>query len=57
MKPEDVTFELKPVYERMGITHEQAKAVAIHPEGTPAPRPPMSRPSAQSPARLASAWT
>ena len=35
MKPEDVTFELKPVYERMGVTHEQAKAVAIHPEGKP----------------------
>jgi sulfide:quinone oxidoreductase len=33
MKPEDVTFELKPIYERMGVTHEQAKAVAIHPEG------------------------
>lgn len=33
MKPEDVTFELAPVYERMGITYEQAKAVAIHPEG------------------------
>ena len=33
MKPEDVTFELKPVYERLGITLEQAKAVAIHPEG------------------------
>lgn len=33
MEPKDVTFELKPVYERLGITHEQARAVDIHPEG------------------------
>jgi len=33
MKPEDVTFELKPVYERLGIRLEQAKGVELHPEG------------------------
>jgi sulfide:quinone oxidoreductase len=34
MKKEDVTFELRPVYERLGISYRQAKAVAIHPEGS-----------------------
>ena len=29
MQPEDVTLELAPVYAKMGITHEQARAVAI----------------------------
>lgn len=33
MKKEDVTFELKPVYGRRGITLRQARALAIHPEG------------------------
>ena len=33
MSKEDVTFELAPVYEKAGITYEQAKAVSIHPEG------------------------
>ncbi len=28
-----VTFELAPVYKKLGINYEQAKAVAIHPEG------------------------
>jgi sulfide:quinone oxidoreductase len=33
MSPEDVTFELAPIYQKMGITFKQAKAVSIHPEG------------------------
>ncbi len=33
MKPEQVKFELAPVYKKMGVTYKQAKAVAIHPEG------------------------
>ena len=33
MKPEDVTFELAPVYKKHGIRFEQAKAVSINPEG------------------------
>ncbi|MGD8779646.1 MAG: FAD/NAD(P)-binding oxidoreductase [Ignavibacteria bacterium] len=33
MKPEDVTFELEPVYKRKGIKHYQAKAQVIYPEG------------------------
>jgi len=33
MKPEDVTFELKPVYNKAGIPFIQGKAVSIHPEG------------------------
>ena len=33
MKPEQVTFELEPVYRRIGVRYVQAKAVAIHPEG------------------------
>lgn len=33
MSAEDVTFELKPVYDRMGITFHQAKAIEIFPEG------------------------
>jgi sulfide:quinone oxidoreductase len=40
MSPDDVTFPLAPVYERAGIEFRQARAVAIHPEGTdgnPAP--------------------
>jgi sulfide:quinone oxidoreductase len=35
MKPEDVTFELAPVYEKMGIQFEQARAVELWPEGGP----------------------
>lgn len=34
MKKEDVTFELKPVYDKQGITLRQARAVAVHPEGS-----------------------
>jgi len=33
MKPEQVYFPLKPVYEKMGIEFKQAKALSIHPEG------------------------
>lgn len=33
MKPEQVTFELAPVYKKSGITFHQAKAISIHPEG------------------------
>lgn len=33
MKKEDVTFELKPVYDRQGIALRQARAVEVHPEG------------------------
>ena len=34
MKKEDVTFELKPVYARQGVTLRHARAVEIHPEGS-----------------------
>lgn len=33
MRTEDVTFELAPVYKKLGIEFKQARAVAIHPEG------------------------
>lgn len=33
MTPEDVTFPLKPVYDKMGIEFIQAKAKSIYPEG------------------------
>ncbi len=33
MKSQDVTFDLAPVYKRMGITFYQAKAVSLYPEG------------------------
>ncbi len=33
MRPEQVTFELKPVYDRMRIRFLQAKGTEIHPEG------------------------
>lgn len=33
MKKEDVTFELKPVYDRQGIVLRQARALELHPEG------------------------
>lgn len=33
MKPENVTFELAPVYKKTGIEFVQAKALEIHPEG------------------------
>lgn len=33
MKADQVTFPLKPVYDKKGIVFKQAKAVALHPEG------------------------
>jgi len=33
MKPEQVKFELAPVYKKMGIKYKQAMAVSIHPDG------------------------
>jgi len=33
MKPSQVTFPLKPVYDKQGVDFRQAKAVALHPEG------------------------
>lgn len=33
MSPEEVTFELEPVYERLGIRFHQGRAVELHPEG------------------------
>ena len=34
MQPEQVTFPLAPVYKKTGITHYQARAISIHPEGS-----------------------
>lgn len=40
LRKEQVLFELAPVYRRQGIVFHQAKAVSLHPEGTPtSPRP------------------
>lgn len=36
MTPEQVKFELSPVYKRQGINYHQALAVSIHPEGNSA---------------------
>jgi sulfide:quinone oxidoreductase len=36
MRPRDVVFPLEPVYRKAGIAFLQAKAVAIHPEGSEA---------------------
>jgi sulfide:quinone oxidoreductase len=33
MKPEDVIFDLAPVYAKQGITFKQARALSIHPDG------------------------
>jgi sulfide:quinone oxidoreductase len=33
MEEADVTFELRPVYEKQGITFHQAKAIEMHPAG------------------------
>ncbi|MBS1788400.1 MAG: NAD(P)/FAD-dependent oxidoreductase [Acidobacteria bacterium] len=33
MKPEQVTFALAPVYQKLGVPFYQAKAVSLHPEG------------------------
>ncbi len=34
MSKEDVTFDLAPVYDKIGITYKQAKAISINPEGS-----------------------
>lgn len=34
MGPDEVTFDLKPVYDRQGIIFHQARATEIHPEGS-----------------------
>lgn len=34
MPPEEVTFDLQPVYDRQGIHFHQARATEIHPEGS-----------------------
>lgn len=40
MKPEQVTFPLKPVYDKLGIEFHQARATTLHPEGdSERPRP------------------
>ncbi|MFI5345506.1 MAG: NAD(P)/FAD-dependent oxidoreductase [Elusimicrobiota bacterium] len=36
MRPEEVTFELAPVYRRLGVEFVQAKAVELHAEGSAA---------------------
>ncbi|WP_249368554.1 MULTISPECIES: hypothetical protein [unclassified Actinomyces] len=41
MTQEQVVFPLAPVYKRKGIIFHQAKAVAIHPEGTQADERPQ----------------
>lgn len=41
MKPEQVTFELKPVYDKKEIIFHQAKAVSIHPDGNNSIRKPF----------------
>ncbi|MDP3312068.1 NAD(P)/FAD-dependent oxidoreductase [Lutibacter sp.] len=33
MTPDQVKFELAPVYKKMGVVYKQALAIAIHPEG------------------------
>ncbi|MBS1819323.1 MAG: NAD(P)/FAD-dependent oxidoreductase [Acidobacteria bacterium] len=35
MKPEQVTFPLAPVYQKLGIPFHQARAVSVHPDGSP----------------------
>jgi sulfide:quinone oxidoreductase len=41
MKPKDVTFPLRPVYDKHGIDFRQAKAVALYPEGDAADATPQ----------------
>jgi sulfide:quinone oxidoreductase len=40
MTPEQVTFPLRPVYEKTGITFVQGKALGLHPEGDASERTP-----------------
>ena len=35
MKPEQVTFPLAPVYQKLGIPFHQARVVSVHPDGSP----------------------
>ena len=52
MKKEDVTFELRPVYERHGIIYRQARAVAIHAEGSDQSPEPYVAVESTEPGRL-----
>jgi sulfide:quinone oxidoreductase len=51
MTVEDVTFELAPVYRRLGIPFHQARAVALYPEGTPEETAPQVEIEYTDPAR------
>lgn len=39
MTPDDVTFDLKPVYDRQKIVFHQARAIELHPEGSADKKP------------------
>ncbi|MCB1170557.1 MAG: FAD-dependent oxidoreductase [Leptospiraceae bacterium] len=58
MKSEQVTFDLKPVYEKLGVEYHQAAARTLYPEGDGSSRPFIeieytdSRPDSQRKARL-----
>lgn len=41
MRKDKVLFPLAPLYKKKGITYHQARAIAIHPEGTPTSDTPM----------------
>lgn len=43
MKPEQVTFEIEPVYKKMRIVFKQAKAIALFPEGNSSSNQPFVR--------------
>ncbi|MDD5393904.1 MAG: FAD-dependent oxidoreductase [Thiothrix sp.] len=34
MTEDDVTFELRPIYNKLGVAFHQAKALSVHPEGS-----------------------
>lgn len=51
MQPEDVTFELREVYDKKGIRFHQAKATAIFPEGSSKSQVPFVRVEYTDPAR------
>ncbi|HMV78276.1 MAG TPA: NAD(P)/FAD-dependent oxidoreductase [Leptospiraceae bacterium] len=55
MKPEQVTFELEPVYRKAGINFKQAKAVSIHPEGSETNPNPFVRIEYTSPSKQGTA--
>jgi sulfide:quinone oxidoreductase len=52
MTPEQVTFDLAPVYKKTGITYVQAKAVSIHPEGGGEQKQPYVTVSHTGPGRM-----